>query len=496
MTVRRSRLLCALLSTLSAAVVGTGVLTLGTVPAEAAVAASPTYNVIDRPTGTVTADYLPTVQIDGVVWDTAIVGDTVYAGGQFANARPAGAAAGTNLTPRSNLLSFSLSTGVLNSSWAPSVNGRIRSMALSPDKSRLYIAGSFTSVNGQPRYRVAAFNTSDGSLVSSFAPVFGSDVFSLAVTNNAVYAGGWFTSVNGVARSRIAAVSPTNGATLAWAPSVDSTVNTMTLSQDNSRLIIGGIFANVNGAFSPGLASLDASTGTSYPFAANSLIQNYGDTAGIQSLKTVGSSIVGTAYWFGGTGTFEGPFVADANTGNITSMADCHGDTYDSTVANNVLYTVSHHHDCSNINGFPDTNPRNRWQRANAFTLAATTTVGHNTAGGLPRLLRPAGPVLDQLVPRRRGRDLHRTVPGRLDDRVEQPVRRRGRRVPDREQPAPAGTGAVRGPVDRPEQAGSAGQRDRLRADRARPRPDLGAGLLAVELRPRRHEPDLQDLPV
>ena len=62
----------------------------------------------------VTADALPTVQIDnGVVWTTVIVGNTVYAGGQFTNTRPAGAAAGTNLTPRSNLLAFNLTTGNL-----------------------------------------------------------------------------------------------------------------------------------------------------------------------------------------------------------------------------------------------------------------------------------------------------------------------------------------------------------------------------------------------
>jgi len=36
---------------------------------------------------TVSADPLPTVQIDGVVWKEALVGNTVYAGGQFANAR-------------------------------------------------------------------------------------------------------------------------------------------------------------------------------------------------------------------------------------------------------------------------------------------------------------------------------------------------------------------------------------------------------------------------
>ena len=70
----------------------------------------------------VTADGLPTVQIDGVVWSVAVVGNTVYAGGSFANARPAGAAPGTSLTPRSNLLSFDLTTGNLNTSFAPSLN--------------------------------------------------------------------------------------------------------------------------------------------------------------------------------------------------------------------------------------------------------------------------------------------------------------------------------------------------------------------------------------
>ena len=47
-----------------------------------------------QPAAAVTADRLPTVQVDGVVWSQAVVGNTVYAGGSFNNARPAGAAAG------------------------------------------------------------------------------------------------------------------------------------------------------------------------------------------------------------------------------------------------------------------------------------------------------------------------------------------------------------------------------------------------------------------
>ncbi len=66
------------------------------------------------------ADALPTVQIDGVVWSQAVVGNTVYAGGRFNNARPAGAAAGTKLTPRGNLLAYDITTGNLVTSFDPS----------------------------------------------------------------------------------------------------------------------------------------------------------------------------------------------------------------------------------------------------------------------------------------------------------------------------------------------------------------------------------------
>src|SRR5829696_10050796 len=57
---------------------------------------------------TVAADALPTVQVNGVVWAQVVVGNTVYAAGSFTAARPAGAAAGTNETPRANLLAYDI----------------------------------------------------------------------------------------------------------------------------------------------------------------------------------------------------------------------------------------------------------------------------------------------------------------------------------------------------------------------------------------------------
>ena len=93
----------ALTSVLSTAVLAGGLVVLADTPASAA---DLSYNVVDRnPTTGVTADALPTTQIDGVARRAATVDDTVYAGGQCTTARPAGAAAGGNTVNRNSLLS-------------------------------------------------------------------------------------------------------------------------------------------------------------------------------------------------------------------------------------------------------------------------------------------------------------------------------------------------------------------------------------------------------
>ena len=105
-----------------------------------------------RPASAVTADRLPTVQINGVVWSQAVVGNTVYAGGSFSQARPAGAAPGTSQTPRANLLAYDITTGNLITSFDPTLNGQVRAVAASPDGTRIYVVGDFTTANGQTRH--------------------------------------------------------------------------------------------------------------------------------------------------------------------------------------------------------------------------------------------------------------------------------------------------------------------------------------------------------
>ncbi|MFE6646188.1 hypothetical protein ACFVJS_06490 [Nocardioides sp. NPDC057772] len=342
---------------------------------------------------TVSADVLPTVQIDGVAWKQVIVGDTVYVGGNFTTARPAGAAAGTNETPRANMLAYRLSTGELIPGFAPSFNGQVKDMALSPDKSLLYVAGSFTQVNGVNRYRAAAINLATGA-VTSFRPIFNSTTNAVAATSTAVFYGGVFTSADNTARTKVAAVSPTDTGTglLPMNPTVSNgSVQDIVVSPDGADIVIGGNFTRVNGWSNPGygLARIKVATGASMSLPVNSEVRNGGSNSAILSLESDGTSFYGTGYHYGSGGNLEGSFKSDWATGKLTWLEDCHGDTYSIWPTAKTVYQASHKHYCGNSGGFPETNPRS-FQHSTAVTQAVRGTntrdiYGYPDHPGTPR---------------------------------------------------------------------------------------------------------------
>ena len=363
-------------------------LTVAIAPIALADAPLPTPAAVQQIDSTnVTADALPTVQIDGVVWGQAInpTTSTVYAGGKFQNARPAGAAPGASLTPRSNLLSYNLTTGVLNTSFAPSLNGQVLAVALTPDGTKLFVGGDFTTADGATTHgRIAEYNTSTGALVSSFTGSVNSSVTSIATTNTTVYIGGNFTSVNGVARNHLAAFTISSGALANWKPSADGLVKALVVTPDGTMVIAGGQFQNVNGATANGLAALSVSTGSLQPWAAGNTIYNSGKNAGITSLSTDGNAIYGTGYVFGSItdGDLEGTFSASPNTGAINWVEDCHGDTYDSWSNGTTVYTVSHAHYCATLGGMPQTNPfSGNMRHSLAFTAGVKGLLDHSAYG-------------------------------------------------------------------------------------------------------------------
>jgi hypothetical protein len=340
---------------------------------------------------TVSSDVLPTVQIDGVVWDQEIVGSTAYAGGDFQTARPAGADPGVNAVARPYLLSYNLQTGALNTSWSPNPNGRIRNMALSPNGTRLYVVGNFTRIAGGTRSYIAAFDTASGVL-TSFAPVLNGKVNAVAATDSTVYLVGAFSVANGAAVSGAAAYDAVTGARrAAWVPRIaGGQAIAATVKSDGSRVVIGGYFTSVNGSSNPGygLAMLDGLAGRMLPFDVNGRVRNAGSNAAISSLASDAIGVYGTGQHYG-TGTLEGTFYATWTNGAIIWVEDCHGDTYSVYPAADAVYTTSHAHYCGNVGGFPQTNP---WtmHRALAFSKTVQGTItkdpyGYTNWAGTPR---------------------------------------------------------------------------------------------------------------
>lgn len=364
---------------------------------------SPTALADTRPPSgtpaTVSADPLPTVQInDGVVWAQTIVGNTVYATGKFTKARPAGAAPGTSEVTRNNILAYDITTGNLLG-FNPSLNAEGQAITVSPDKKLLYVGGKFTSVNGQARNRIAVFDLATGNLTGFSSGPTNGTVKALAAVNGYVYVGGSFTTVTGgQSRSRLAAYSSSGGQTT-WAPKANAIVLSMAISPDQSKVIIGGSFDKINSTTYYGLAAVQtASPGNPVAFASQSStypIRDYdavNSSSGINSITTNGNLMFITGFSNGNTqrpGAFEGRAAINPTNGNIVWVNDCHGDSYGAIPIGNVLYSVTHAHDCQPAGAFPETVPRSNW-RALAETITVDgkngpSTFGYQSYEGLPR---------------------------------------------------------------------------------------------------------------
>jgi hypothetical protein len=331
----------------------------------------------DPPPGTpptVSADPLPTWQVNGVVWSMTTVGTTVYATGSFTKARPPGTAPGDPAeVTRNNILAFDLTSGNLITSFNHSLNGQGLRVAASPDGKRVYVGGEFTTVDGKAHSRLAAFDTATGKLVDAFAPKVGNVVRGIAASNSTVYFGGNFFNVNGKSRTRLAAVKASNGANIdTWRPVAnDDEVYALALAPGD-RVLIGGRFQKLNGATHVGIGAVSATTGASATWTSRPIPTKQSSTrfSYVTDLFVDDDVVYASADGEGGH-WFDGRFAAKASNGDLVWLDNCYGATYGIYATAQTVYSVSHAHDCTSLGAFPETNPKT-WQRTLAETKAAT----------------------------------------------------------------------------------------------------------------------------
>ncbi|MFZ1693196.1 MAG: hypothetical protein WAT74_08380, partial [Flavobacteriales bacterium] len=142
-------------------------------------------------------------------------------------------------------------------SW-PQANGIVEALRIDDAANVVYVAGSFTEIDGQPRERLAAIDLLTGNLLP-WSPTANGTINDIEVAGDSVIVTGVFSEINGVPRTRLAAIDATTGALRNWSPSLNN--SGQVLLADNDRIIVGGFFSLVNGVPRVGAAAFDGSTG-------------------------------------------------------------------------------------------------------------------------------------------------------------------------------------------------------------------------------------------
>jgi outer membrane protein assembly factor BamB len=212
----------------------------------------------------------------------------LYLGGEF------GTVSGKD---RSRLARVDGITGELDQSWTPAADGAVRTLELSPDSSRLYAGGEFTTISGKTRGNLAALVASTGDLDPSWLsdypgrPVYDveatvsrvyvagggtggkaaafdastgellwslkgdGDFQAVAYLDGQVYFGGHFRVLDdGTRRKRLLAVAANTWGVSEWNPKADRGVWALEEDALNTQTYAGGDFTKISGLAREGFA--------------------------------------------------------------------------------------------------------------------------------------------------------------------------------------------------------------------------------------------------
>jgi len=197
-------------------------------------------------------------------------------------------------------------TGALSTTWAPAADDIVKAVDMSADGTRVYVAGSFTTIDGATRRHVAALDPASGAAISSFShglpyavvdmAVDASGVFiagaggggnfadlnlttgatvwqggtdgnvqAIATLDGIVYVGGHYdnycgmqggqhTCTTAIQRHKLLAVDEATGTLQSWNPSANSALGAFALTGSGTVLAAGGDFTRIGGRAQQGFA--------------------------------------------------------------------------------------------------------------------------------------------------------------------------------------------------------------------------------------------------
>jgi outer membrane protein assembly factor BamB len=179
-----------------------------------------------------TGGLLPfTADTNGPVYGVASDGRWVYLAGDFTT---------VNGVARQRVARVDRLTGAVDPSFTVSTNRYVRDLLLVGN--RLYLVGAFGSVNGASRGNAAAVDAATGAVDPTFRPEADALVNTVAISRDRtkLYLGGNFTRVGSAARPFLAEVDPTTGRAQGPAfPTLTKMVRDLTVRDDGSMVYAG-----------------------------------------------------------------------------------------------------------------------------------------------------------------------------------------------------------------------------------------------------------------
>ena len=229
----------------------------------------------------------------GEIWDIEVRGDRVFIAGTFSGIQN-NRSGNTTSYAYAGLASYNFTTGLVDATFHPVFGGGgVEDLAFSPDGSRLYVVGSFNSVNGVTKRGVVQIDPVTGATIGSFTANTNAKATQVAASNSTVYVGGKFTAVNGVTRTGLAAVNATTGAVqTGWVNNLtggmgvngELTVQQLMLTHDLTKLVVLHTGRQVNGQDRYGVAIIDTLSGQLTPWSTRLWQDNLAFVGGIQRI--------------------------------------------------------------------------------------------------------------------------------------------------------------------------------------------------------------------